>query len=40
MVRGHDVRDMQYAMLQLMDGEVRARMGAAARAYAESNRVD
>jgi hypothetical protein len=40
MVRGHDVRSLHAAMLQLMDGEVRDRMGASARQYAVANRVD
>ncbi len=40
MVRGNDARSLQYAMLQLMDPEVRARMGLAARRFAEANRVD
>jgi glycosyltransferase involved in cell wall biosynthesis len=40
MVRGHDVRSLQAAMQQLMDEELRSRMGTAARCYAESNRVD
>ncbi|MBP8296846.1 MAG: glycosyltransferase [Burkholderiales bacterium] len=40
MVRGHDVRGLQSAMLQLMDGSLRIEMGRAARAYAEVNRVD
>jgi hypothetical protein len=39
-VRGHDVRSLQLAMQQLLGGDLRARMGAAARMYAESNRVD
>jgi glycosyltransferase involved in cell wall biosynthesis len=40
MVRGNDARSLQYAMLQLMDAGVRLRMGLAARAFAEANRVD
>ncbi len=40
MVRGHDVRSLQYAMLQLMDPSMRVRMGSAAREFAEANRVD
>lgn len=40
MVRGNDARSLQYAMLQLMDTEVRTRMGQAARVFAEANRVD
>ena len=40
MVRGHDVRSLQYAMLQLMDGDERSSMGLAARRFAEANRVD
>ena len=40
MVRGHDVRSLQAAMRQLMDGETRTRMGAAARLYAAANRVN
>ena len=40
MVRGHDVRALQFAMLQLMDSNVRLHMGRAARVFAEANRVD
>ena len=39
-VRGHDGRVLQSAMLRLMDGSLRIEMGRAARAYAEVNRVD
>ncbi len=40
MVRGHVVRSLQYAMLQLMDTPTRNRMSGAAREFAEANRVD
>ena len=40
MVRGHDVRSLQFAMLKLMDPAVRATRGRAARDFAEANRVD
>ena len=40
MVRGNDLASLQAAMLQLMNGETRKRMGLAARAFAEANRVD
>ena len=40
MVRGNDLRSLQYAMLQLMDPETRIRMGRTAREFAEANRVD
>ena len=40
LVRGHDVRSLQYAMLQMMDPQLRSRMGRAAREFAETNRVD
>ncbi|MEQ1518687.1 MAG: glycosyltransferase, partial [Usitatibacteraceae bacterium] len=40
MVRGNDARSLHYAMLQLTDPATRIRMGLAARAFAEANRVD
>lgn len=39
-VRGHDARSLQSAMLRMMDAQTRARMSIAARAFAEANRVD
>ena len=39
-VRGNDVKSLQFAMLQLMDAGTRLRMGRAAREFAENNRVD
>jgi glycosyltransferase involved in cell wall biosynthesis len=40
MVRGNDVRALFLAMRQLADAPTRQRMGAAARRFAEDNRVD
>ena len=40
MVRGNDVRGLRNAMQQLMDAGLRKRMGHAARAFSEANRVE
>ena len=39
MVSGHDTGELVDAMRQLMDQELRTRLGRQARAFAEANRV-
>jgi glycosyltransferase involved in cell wall biosynthesis len=39
-VNGRDVDSLHAAMMELMDADVRARMGAAARRFVEEHRVD